>query len=174
MNGFYTFPMSAWISFVNTVAETSLERMQEMSERIQKRQYTANDVFTDTLGYWIDGVNGWWSILQQTAAGPVPFAFIKMAPDEESATTELSIRKSGNDAIKATPLARLSDSGEGEVSVTMDAAWASDKPNCVVVRVQGLNAEQIDADKTLREGLYQSSLHMNNQLVGIVQVLVED
>jgi hypothetical protein len=174
MNGFYTFPMSAWISFVNTVAETSLERMQEMSERIQKRQYTPNDIITDTLGYWIDGVNGWWGVVQQSAAGPVPFAFIKMASDDESATTELAIRKSGGDLIKATPLARLSDSGEGEVSVTLDATWATDKPNCVVVHVYGLNAEQVDADKKLREGLYQSSLHMNNKLVGIVQVLVED
>lgn len=172
MKPMYTFPMSAFINMANTVAESSLDRMQEMSEKIQKRQYTPSDIITDTLGFWIDGVNGWWSIVQQSVAGPVPFAFIKMATDSETNMAELPIRKSGSEAVQYTDLVRLSGSGNG-VPVWIEVNWASAKPNCVRVTAHGLNQKQADAKEKLCKGLYQSSLHMDNKLIGIVQILVD-
>lgn len=168
----YTFPMGAWINFANTVAEASLERMQEMTEAIQNRRYQPSDWITDSLGFWVDGMNGWWSAMQQNATGPVPFAFIRMAADEESATTELYARKFSESGVRWTDLVRLGD-GKTNEPLTIEVRWDQNKPACLLVDAKGLTHKDIAAGKALTAGLYQSSIIIDDKLVGIVQILVE-
>lgn len=179
MAGLYTFPMSALINFYNVVAETSLERMQEMAEAIQNRRYQPSDFITDALGFWVDGANGWLSVVQQTVAGPVPFVFLKMRSDEETASDEVAVTRSGRATPEMTPLARLGRSSDDQAGthterVTARARWAEDKRNCLVVEAQGLNLEEIKSGGRLAHGLYQASVHLDEKLLAIVQVLVED
>lgn len=168
----YTFPMGAWINFANTVAEASLERMQEITEAIQNRTYQPSDWITDAMGFWVDGMNGWWSAVQQNATGPVPFAFIRMAADEEAATTEIYVPKLSKSDLRWTDLVRLGD-GKSSEPLNIEVRWDSDKPACLIVDAKGMTNTGPNAKKPLTPGLYQSSIIIDDKLVGIVQILVE-
>lgn len=169
----YTFPMGAWINFANTIAEASLERMQEMTEAIQNRKYQPSDWVTDAYGFWMDGMNALWSAGQQNMSGPVAFAFIKMYADEESATAEIYARKFGKSGLRATDLVRLGDGGTS-APLRVRTRWDEDKPGCLIVEAKGLTHNEIRAGGKLAKGLYQSSILIDDRLIGIVQILVED
>lgn len=167
----YTLPMSAWVNFANYMVESSVERMQEATERMQKREYTPGHLFADAVGFWMDGVDAWWCSFQQTIAGPVPFAFIKMRPDDESARCELPIRKVEGGTLEATDLMQLGGAAKGSLSVI--PTWNTGRPNCAVTIARALDAKGTPLRGRLKEGLYQSSIHLDEKLVAIVQILVE-
>ena len=170
----YTLPMSAWVNFANHMMESSVERMQEASERLQDRKYQPSDWLADAVGFWMDGVDAWWCTFQQTIAGPIPFVFIKMRPDEEAASYEFPLRHVRGSTLKATDLVKLDGASPGK-ALWVSAAWAGGRPNCAVIQVHGLDNERLKKPKKrLDKGLYQSSVHMDEKLVAIVQILVDD
>jgi hypothetical protein len=175
MAGLYTYPMSAWINYWSRLAEDTVDRLQEISEEIENRKYGPSELFSDVLGFWWAGATGWWNVMQQGAGGPVPIVFLKMMPDEESASEEISAQRPGKGNPKATPTVRLVSEGKasGDVEVTVTASWAKEKLNCLVITVEGLSQADLKAKKKLRAGLYQASVHQDEKLLAIVQVLVE-
>jgi hypothetical protein len=176
----YTLPMSAWVNFANHIVESSIERMQEASERLQDRKYQPSDWFSDVAGFWMDGADAWWSTFQQTVAGPIPFVFIKMRPDEEAASSPVFLRHVPGSTLEATDLVRFGGAARNAPSV--DAVWVGGRPNCAAIEVRGLGRNEAQNPKDeaqkprirLDKGLYQSSVHMDEKLVAIVQILVED
>jgi hypothetical protein len=168
----YSYPFSAWISYYNQFAESALERFQEIGEELENRTYKPEQLLSDVLGFWWQGATSWWDVMQQTAGGPVPIVFIKMRPDEESASTDFPAPRRGSGQPTMTPLGKISEPsraparGAKTKKPDVEVQWL-DKRSCVAVTVHGLDGT------ILEPGLYQASVHYDEKLLAIVQVLVE-
>ena len=175
---FDAVPLQVLLSFYSRLAESAITRLQEISEEIDRNEYTPAKFFSDTVKAWMQGTTSLWAAWQQAASGGVPVMFFKLKPDDEADRQSIAVQVPQGAQPEITELVSLGAAAAGEKlgrarRLSPGDVELSLEKNRLSVVVRGQQALGKTAPRAAA-GTYQALVHVNKKPLAIIYVEVAD
>ena len=159
--------VSMLFEYWGNLGRNTIARLEGASAEIRDRKYGAQQLMSDVLSTWMDGVEGWWSAVLANVSPAVPTVFFRLTEGltkAKNASVPLSVP--GVAQPGWTDLVRLGGAQDQRIPRENVMVSINSARNALEVSLVGLG------EINPREGHYQGMVYIEERPLATIQVVV--